>query len=92
MPALYQTAARAQSPQPDGRWGLTSPIGPVHPEHDPGLRTSVVGGKLEMCWKLGTLQPAGTVNGPWQDLTNAVSSFRADLAAGARFDRVKVEQ
>jgi hypothetical protein len=38
------------------------------------------------------LQSADAVTGPWQDVTNAVSPFQADLAAGARFYRVKVEE
>jgi WD40 repeat protein len=57
-----------------------------------GLRTSVVAGRLELRWQLGTLQSADTVNGPWQDVTNAISPFLVDLAAGARFYRVKVEE
>jgi len=57
-----------------------------------GLRTSMVGAKLELRWQLGALQSAETVNGPWQDVTNAVSPFLVDLTAGARFYRVKVEE
>jgi len=57
-----------------------------------GLRTSMVGGKLEVRWELGTLQSAEKVNGPWQDVTNAVSPFQVDLAVGARFFRVKVDE
>jgi hypothetical protein len=38
------------------------------------------------------LQFGETVTGPWPDVTNAVSPFQADLAAGARFYRVKVEE
>jgi WD40 repeat protein len=57
-----------------------------------GLRTSMVGGKLEMRWELGTLQSAEGATGPWQDMTNAVSPLQVDLAAGARFYRVRVEE
>jgi WD40 repeat protein len=57
-----------------------------------GLRASRVGGKLELRWELGVLQFAESANGPWQDVTNAVSPFQVDLASGARFYRVKVEE
>jgi WD40 repeat protein len=57
-----------------------------------GLRTSRVGGKLELRWELGTLQSADAVNGPWQDMMNAASPFQADVGVGTRFYRVKVEE
>lgn len=57
-----------------------------------GLRTSRLGGKLELRWELGALQPAETVNGPWQDVMNAVSPFQAELVAGTRSCRVRVEE
>jgi WD40 repeat protein len=56
-----------------------------------GLRTSQVDGKLRLRWKLGTLQSAEAINGPWQDVRNAVSPFVADPSTGCRFFRVKVE-
>jgi WD40 repeat protein len=47
---------------------------------------------LQVRWDKGTLQSAETVNGPWQDMTNAVSPFPADVVAGNKFYRVKVEE
>jgi hypothetical protein len=46
----------------------------------------------EVRWEKGRLQSAETVNGPWQDMRNAVSPLQVDPAAGARFFRVKVEE
>jgi WD40 repeat protein len=82
---------------PDGQFVLTiygDGLGQVWDLRDrlAGIRTSQVGGKLELRWELGILQSAESANGPWQDVTNAVSPFQVDLAAGARFYRVKVEE
>lgn len=57
-----------------------------------GIRTSRVGGKLELRWGLGILQPAETITGPWEEVSDATSPFAADGPAAARFYRVKVEE
>ena len=57
-----------------------------------GLRVARGAQGLELRWEKGRLQSAQTVNGPWQDVTNAVSPFPMDAATGASFYRVKVEE
>jgi WD40 repeat protein len=57
-----------------------------------GIRTSRVGGKLELRWELGILQSAETVTGSWEDVSDAINPFAADVSAAAKFYRVKVEE
>jgi WD40 repeat protein len=72
---------------PDGRFLLTinhDGLGQVWDLRDrlAGLRASTVGGKLELRWGPGILQSAETVIGPWEDVSDGISPFQADVEEG----------
>ena len=45
---------------------------------------------LELRWQIGTLQHSSQVNGPWLDVTNAVSPWTVSTDQPAGFFRVQV--
>ena len=57
-----------------------------------GLRIASGSQGSEVRWERGRLQSADSVAGPWEDLRNAASPFAADVPAGSKFYRVKVEE
>ncbi len=55
------------------------------------LRVGRLPGGIELKWNLGTLQQSFHVNGPWQDVPEAVSPWIVPADGAARFHRVWVE-
>jgi len=47
------------------------------------------GGQLELTWSFGTLQSAGSVTGPWNDVNNASSPYSVDAGQSPRFFRTR---
>ena len=46
---------------------------------------------LELRWHVGTLQQSATPNGPWSDITNAVSPWLAPIDQASAFFRIKAQ-
>jgi len=55
----------------------------------PPVSVTRSGGQLELTWSFGTLQSAGSVTGPWNDVNNASSPYSVDAGQSPRFFRTR---
>ena len=55
----------------------------------PPVSVTRSGGQVELTWSFGTLQSAGSVTGPWNDVNNATSPYSVDADQSPRFFRTR---
>ena len=55
----------------------------------PPVSVTRSGGRVELTWSFGTLQSAGSVTGPWNDVDNAASPYSVDAGQSPRFFRTR---
>jgi len=55
----------------------------------PPVSVTRSGERIELTWDFGTLQSAGSVTGPWNDVDNASSPYSVDAVQSPRFFRTR---